>query len=217
MEKREKGKKRLKMLCAALLAGALTGCVSSINENRLAVALDKTDRSAILPLKNCAHEVTFYDMGLQVMEHSGFLNRSGDDYGYYAVKVTSSYDWAPNFFIIGFINGITLFTGSLFGAPTDLRDFSITAYLYIFNAAGDFVRMYKYTDDFTKIAGLYYGQDPNKKASRYYSRLFKGITAQAAAESDEINYFLREAGPVTPEGALEARTKITEFLIKGRP
>jgi hypothetical protein len=206
-------KKALKpLLAACLAAAALTGCVSSINNNKLALALDNAGQSGILPLKNSAHEVTFYRIGLQVMEQSGFLSQSGDAYGYYAVKTASSKDIAPNLLLIGFINGMTLFTGSLFGMPTDLQEFSITAYLYIFNSSGDLVKIYKYTDDFTKIAGLYYGQDPHKKASAYYSRLFKGITAQAAAESAEINYLLQEAGPITPEGILEARAKITGFL-----
>ena len=200
----------------ALAAVALTGCVSSINNNKLDINLDKTGGSAILPLKNSSHEVTFYTIGAQVMERSGFLNQPGETYGYYAVKVTSSKDTAPNFIFIGWINGITFFTGSLFGFPTHLAEFTVTAYLYIFNAAGDLIKIYKYADDFTKLAGLYYGQDPNKKASAYYSRLFKGITDQAASESAEINYLLREAGPVTNETMWEARAKITEFLTSNK-
>jgi hypothetical protein len=62
------------------------------------------------------------------------------------------------------------------------------------------------------MSGLYYGQDPHKKASRYYSILFKGILEQVNIQKDEINYLLKTAGPVTTENMQSARMKITEFF-----
>jgi hypothetical protein len=100
----------------------------------------------------------------------------------------------------------------LIGFPTDLQKFDVTAYLYIFDSTGTVIKVYKNADSFTKLAGLYYGQDPNKKASRYYSALFKTMLEQANRQSDEINYLLEAAGPITNENRQAARLKITEFF-----
>jgi hypothetical protein len=110
------------------------------------------------------------------------------------------------------VNGLTLFTLSLIGFPTDLQDFNVTAFLYIFDSTGTMIKVYRDANTFTKTAGLYYGQDPNKKASRYYSALFKAMLEQANRQSDEINYLLEAAGPITNETMQAARLKITEFF-----
>jgi hypothetical protein len=188
------------------------GCVSNINNTKLSINIDNIQQSEILPLKNSNDEMTLFYIGSQAMEQSGFLNREGQGYGYYAVAVSSSNDKAPNFFICGWINGLTLFLTSLIGFPTDLQEFNITAYLYIFDSNGTMIKVYKNSNTFTKVAGLYYGQDPNKKASQYYSLLFKGMLEQANMQKDEINYLLNEAGPITNDNMQNARMKITEFF-----
>jgi hypothetical protein len=74
------------------------------------------------------------------------------------------------------------------------------------------IKVYRNSNSFNKIAGLYYGQDPHKKASQYYSILFNGILDQVNIQKDEINYLLRAAGPITTENMQAARMKITEFF-----
>jgi hypothetical protein len=197
-----------------LAAFFLAGCVSDINNTRLNIRVDNIQQAEILPLTGSNNELTLYHIGSQVMEQSGFLNREGQGYGYYAVSVKNTRDKAPNFFICGWVNGLTLFTLSLLGIPTDLEEFGVTAFLYIFDSAGTMIKVYRDSDTFTKLAGLYYGQDPNKKASRYYSALFKGLLEQANRQSAEINYLLRAAGPVTNENMQAAQTKLTEFFSK---
>jgi hypothetical protein len=192
----------------------ITGCVSNINNTRLNISIDNVQRSEILPLKNNNDNIDLYQIGSQVMEQSGFLSEYGKSYGYYAVNVSDSNDKAPNFFICTWVNGLTLFLPSLIGFPTDLQEFDLTAYLYIFDSAGTLIKTYKNTDSFEKLAGLYYGQNPNKKASLYYSRIFRAIIEQANLQNEEINYLLRKAGPITDENMQSARIKISEFFEK---
>jgi hypothetical protein len=189
-----------------------TGCVSTINNAKLNIDIGNMSQAEILPLKNSNDDIILYYIGSQVMEQSGFLNRNGQGYGYYAVEVSSYNNKAPNFFIYGWINGLTLFLPSLIGFPTDLEEFDITAYLYIFDSSGTMIKVYKNSNSFTKLAGLYYGQNPNKKASKYYSLLFRGMLDPANKQSDEINYLLREAGPITTENMQAARLKIADFF-----
>lgn len=188
------------------------GCVSNINNNALHIAMDTIPPSGILPLENSNDDVTLYYIGSQVMEQSGFLSRHGQGYGYYAVALYDSSENAPNFVICAWINGMTFFIPSLLGVPTDLQEFDISAYLYIFDSTGSMIKVYKNANSFTKLAGLYYGQNPNKKASRYYSSLFKRILEQAHTQSGEINYLLQKAGPISPDSMQDARAKITEFF-----
>jgi hypothetical protein len=190
----------------------ITSCASTINKTKLNISIDNIQGTSILPLMNSNDDITLYHIGSQVMEQSNFLNRNGQHYGYYAVAVNNKNDKAPNFFICAWVNGLTLFIPSLIGFPTDLQEFYITAYLYIFDSSGNMIKVYKNSDTFTKLAGLYYGQDPNKKASKYYSHLFKGMLEQINTQSDEINYLLEKAGPITDDNMQSARLKITEFL-----
>jgi hypothetical protein len=194
-----------------------TSCISNINNAKLNINIDNIRQTEILSLKNNNDDTTLYYIGSQVMEQSGFLNRNGEGYGYYAVTVSSSNSKAPNFVICGWVNGLTLFLPSLVGFPTDLKKFDITAYFYIFDSTGTMIRTYKNSNTFTKLAGLYYGQDPNKKASRYYSSLFKGMLEQANIQSDEINYLLKEAGPITNDNIQAARMKMTEYFKPIKP
>ena len=189
-----------------------TGCVSNINNTRLNLGIDNIQQSEVLKLINSNDDITLYGLGSQIMETSGFLNQNGQGYGYYAIAIKDGNDKAPNFFILGWINGLTLFAMSLLGFPTDLQEFDITANLYIFDSTGTMIKVYTNSNSFNKIAGLYYGQDPHKKASRYYSILFKEILAQINIQKDEINYLLQKAGPVTTENMQAARMKITEFF-----
>ncbi|MDR2371364.1 MAG: hypothetical protein LBD71_07775 [Treponema sp.] len=187
-------------------------CVSTINNAKLNIDIDNMSQAEILPLKNNNNDIILYNMGSRVMEQSGFLDGNGQEYGYYTIEVTSYNDYAPNFSICGWINGLTLFLPSLIGFPTDLEEFDITAYLYIFDSGGTMIKVYKNSNSFIKLAGLYYGQNPDKKASKYYSLLFRGILEQAGKQSDEINYLLNEAGPITNENMHDARLKMTDFL-----
>jgi hypothetical protein len=143
----------------------VTGCVSNINSSKLDINIDNMPKTNIAPLKNSNDDINLYYIGAQVMEQSGFLSANGQAYGYYAVDIKHSKDTAPNAFIFGWVNGLTLFLPSLIGFPTNLEQFDLTAFLYIFDSAGTLIKVYKYSDSFNKLAGLYYGQNPNKKAS----------------------------------------------------
>jgi hypothetical protein len=205
------------LLPALVLAVLLnTGCVSKINDSRLNMDLGNVRQSEILKLVNSNDDITLYNMGSQIMVESGFMNQSGQEYGYYAIAIYNYVDSAPNLFILGWVNGLTLFVPSLIGFPTDLQEFGITAFLYIFDSTGTMIKVYRNSNSFTKMAGLYYGQDPHKKASRFYSGLFSEILAQANMQKDEINYLLRQAGPVTTENMQDARMKITDFFKLNR-
>ncbi|MDR2922998.1 MAG: hypothetical protein LBU85_06630 [Treponema sp.] len=189
-----------------------TGCVSGINNTRLDLGIDNIQKSELLKLTNSNDDINLSRLSSQIMEESGFLNQNGQEYGYYAIGLNHHHDNAPNSVFLGFINAITLFVPSLIGFPTDLQEFDITAYFYIFDSTGTMIKIYKYSNSFNKIAGLYYGQDPTQKASHYYSILFKGILDQINKQQDEINYLLKEAGPITTENRQAARIKITAFF-----
>jgi hypothetical protein len=189
-----------------------TGCVSNINNTKININIDNVHQTRIFPLRNSNDDITLFYIGFQAMEESGFLSEYGQAYGYYAVAVNYHNYKAPNFFILGWVNGLTLFLPSLIGFPTDLQEFELTAYLYIFDSAGTMIKTYKNSDTFTKLAGLYYGQNPNKKASQHYSILFKKMIEQANAQSDEINYLLKEAGSITNDNMQAARLKIMDFF-----
>jgi len=199
-----------------LTALILTSCVSSVNNNRLNISITNVQKTEIFPLRSANVDLTLYSIGSHIMEQSGFSNGSGQSYGYYVVTVRNSQDKAPNFFICALVNGLTFFVPSLIGFPTDLETFDITANLYIFDSAGTIIKVYTKSDTFTKLAGLYYGQNPDKKASQYYSRLFKSLIEQANNQSGEINYFLRESGPVTNENLQSARAKIADYFKSSR-
>lgn len=116
--------------------------VSYINGAKININLDNTQQSEILKLKNGNDDIVLYQIGLQVMEKSGFLSGDGQAYGYYAVDIKNS----------------------------------------------------------------------NNKASLYYTSLFNGMIETANLQSEEINYLLREAGPITDENTQSGRTKIAEFF-----
>jgi hypothetical protein len=189
-----------------------TSCISDINNANLNMNIDNFQKSEMLNLINSNDDIILYKLGSQIMEKSGFLDQNGQGYGYYAIALRSSKDFAPNKLFIGIFNGITLFIPSLIGIPTDLQDFDITAFLYIFDSTGTMIKVYKNSNTFRKLSGLYYGQDPDKKASEYYSILFKGILEQINLQNDEINYLLKKTGPITTENTQPARMKITEFF-----
>lgn len=196
-------------LCQMLF---MAGCVSNVSNTKININVDNIQQSEILPLRNGNDDIILYEIGSQAMEQSGFLNGYGQAYGYYAVEIENSNEKAPNFFICAWVNGLTFFVPSLVGFPTDLQKIDVTAYLYIFDSTGKLIKIYKNSDSFNKLAGLYYGQNPNKKASVYYSSLFKGMIERANSQSEEINYLLREAGPITDENMQSAREKITGFF-----
>ena len=191
-------------------------CVSGITNARLNLGVGNMQQSEILKLRNGNDDVTLYTMGSQIMEGSGFLNQDGQEYGYYVIAIIDSNDRAPNAFILGWVNGLTLFVPALIGFPTDLQEFDVTAVLYIFDSTGTMIKVYRNSNSFNKMAGLYYGQDPHKKASQDYSVLFREILNHANMQRDEINYLLREAGPITNENMQAARAKITEFFRNRR-
>lgn len=203
---------RIILVVFILIVIFASGCISSVNVNKIDVSIENVNPSEILPLINSNDDITLFNIGAEVMENSGFIKKEEQNYGYYAVTVNSTNTMAPNFFICGFVNGITLFIPSLIGFPTDLQEFNLTAYLYIFNCEGTLIKIYRNSETFKKIAGLYYGQDPNKKASHFYTMLFSGILEQADSQKDEINFLLKNAGPVTNANMLAARTKITDFF-----
>ncbi|MCL2138848.1 MAG: hypothetical protein FWH41_04880 [Treponema sp.] len=188
------------------------GCVSTINDTKLNITIDNIKPVEILLLQNVSDNVTLYRIGSKVMEHSGFINQSGEKFGYYAITIESRNNVGHNYLIFGWINGLTLFIPSLIGFPTESTEFIMTANLFIFDSTGTFIKTYKNSNKFTKTTGLYYGHDPHKKASAYYSILFKEILELANIEKDEINFLLEEAGPITNDNIRSAREKITEYF-----
>ena len=95
------------LLPALVLAVLLnTGCVSKINDSRLNMDLGNVRQSEILKLVNSNDDITLYNMGSQIMVESGFMNQSGQEYGYYAIAIYNYVDSAPNLFILGLVNGL---------------------------------------------------------------------------------------------------------------
>lgn len=190
----------------------LAGCVSNINYHRVDITITDMQKSEILPLKNGNDDLALSSIGSQVMEQSGFLDRTGQPYGYYAIAIKASQDIVPFAWFFFYINSFTLYVPSLIGFPTDWEEFDITAYLCIFDSTGTMIKVYKKSDTFTQVAGLYYGQNANKRAAWYYSRLFKNIIEQVYIQSNEINYLLETVGPITNENMQSAQLKINEFF-----
>jgi hypothetical protein len=201
-----------RFFAVVITMSVLSGCVSTINSHRLDITITGMQKSQILPLKNGNDDLALSSIGAQVMEQSGFLDRTGQPYGYYAIAVKQSQNLVPFTWIVLYINSFTLYAPSLIGFPTDMEEFDITAYLCIFDSTGTMIKVYKKSDAFTQVAGLYYGQNPNKRASEYYSRLFKSIIEQVYIQSNEINYLLETVGPITNENMQAAQLKINEFF-----
>jgi hypothetical protein len=197
---------------SVLLILFTTGCVSEINKARINLKINDIKKSELHKLINGNDDLNLYRLGLEAMEKTDFLNQNGQAYGYYAIEMEVVNDWAANTGLLGFFNTITLFIPSLIGVPTDVKKFDLTVKFYIFDSTGKMIKIYKNSNSFDKVGGLYWGQNPDKKASRYFSSLFKEILNQINVQTDEINYLLNEAGPVTVENMQAARVKITEFF-----
>jgi hypothetical protein len=206
------GKALTLIITSVLLILFTTSCVSGIDKARINLKINDVKQSELLKLINGNDDLNFYRLGLEAMEKTDFLNQNGQAYGYYAIETEISNDWAANTGLLGFFNTITLFIPTLIGVPTDVRKFDLTVNFYIFDSTGKMIKIYKNSNSFEKVGGVYWGQNPDKKASRYFSFLFKEILNQINIQSDEINYILNEAGPVTIENMQAARVKITEFF-----
>ena len=188
------------------------GCVSTINDTKLNISIDNIQQTEILPLKNGNNDITFYSIGSNIMEKSGFFSQNENKYGYYVIAMDSRNKEGRNQLIFGWINGLTLFIPSLLGFPTESSEITMTAYLYIFDSNGKLIKYYQNTNSFSQTTGLYYGQNPHRKASIYYSRLFTEILDHVNTQKDEINNSLRNVGPITNDNMRIAQENIREYF-----
>jgi len=208
--------KKYIILSCVFLFFLFYGCVSTINDTKLNISVDNIQQTEILPLKNGNNDITFYSIGSNVMEKSGFFCQNENKYGYYVIAMDSRNKEGRNQLIFGWINGLTLFIPSLLGFPTESSEITMTAYLYIFDSNGKLIKYYQNTNSFSQTTGLYYGKNPHGKASVYYSRLFTEILDQVNTQKDEINNSLENAGPITNDNMRIAQENIREYFRVNR-
>ncbi|MDR0719151.1 MAG: hypothetical protein LBF78_05900 [Treponema sp.] len=161
----------------------------------------------ILNLRNYGdNDIDFFQQSEKLMKN-GFLDTRGEEYGYYQVNYrTRTVEGS-----LMYIHTLAVTVPLIFlGFPTENAYFYLTADLYIFDSAGNLVKQYQKTGEFSQAAGIYYGGDTTvtQKASRIYSRLYTELFQMANMQSGEINQALMAAGPITKENNSQALANI---------
>jgi hypothetical protein len=190
---------------AAIAGILLAGCVSGIDRYEMDLTISSRP-SRILNLKCYEGLNLSFQQGEKLMK-SGFLDTSGEEYGYYVVEFKSGWDTGTFDGWVG-LESALLFIPSLIGVPTDKETLNVGAQLSIYDSNGTLVKQYQETGQFTKTAGLYYGHNPTKRAAKEMRKLFAKIQEKADRDSDAINYQLLAAGPVIPEKDIVAVAEI---------
>ncbi|MDR1902924.1 MAG: hypothetical protein LBQ88_11660 [Treponema sp.] len=194
-------------------AGVFTSCVSSsIDWFKMEIKSNSNTRSQLPNLRNATADTELYQQAETLM--SGFLDTRGEAYGYYSIDLRYSSSAPASFLAWTLLHSFTLYLPALLGVPTDSTKFTITAYLNIFDSAGNLVQSLNRTGSFVQTGGIYYGHNPTPKAGKEYSKLFNELLEIANMRSREITDELMAAGPITQENTAAARTRISQFKIQ---
>ncbi|MDR0719766.1 MAG: hypothetical protein LBF78_09035 [Treponema sp.] len=196
----------------ALAIGFFTGCASTdVRWDSIKLSRPDTD-SSIYRLQYYYKAGNNIQREIAGLMDDWFSDAADEEYGYYVIHF--SYNYYMN--VMGALaytwDTVGLFFPALLGVPTDSRDYTLTASLYIFDSNGECARILQINDRFTQHTGLYYGYNPSKKAGTRYSRLTGELLEIANLQSRGINQELRAAGPVTPEKDSGARARIQEYF-----
>lgn len=209
------------MLAVGAFVLAFSGCISNVTLREMELESDAS--SEILNLKLVGGEEDYKgsrsqtqykklstenDISISKMEmklFDGYFDETEPQYGYAVLEYESEMlegamsCWAA-----------TLVTIPLYfvGFPTDSADFNLTAKFSIYDSYGNLVKTFSKTDRFYRVAGIYYGKNPTKKAAKCFSALFTELFEAAAHQSRTINEALLAAGPITYQKDADAVAKI---------
>jgi hypothetical protein len=201
--------KKEKFFCTWLMLCIIffQSCVGYIDSRKMDLDANVSSQQ-ILNLRNYGDDdIDFFRQSEGLMKN-GFLDTSGEEYGYYRIDYNGSrIDGLMNLWHSFLITIPYIFVGF----PTDNAHFYLTARLSIYDSAGNLVKAYAKEAKFTQYAGLYYGRDKmvTEKAARTYSRLYGELFKMANMQSSEINQALRVAGPITNDNKEQALARIS--------
>ena len=178
------------------------------------VQLSSNISSQILNLRNSGDGNVNAVRADSVMKN-GFLN-TGEEYGYYTlsigtdnVRYNDSRFEEYNELYIWFVLIFTVTLGFWLGAPFDISEYDLTVNMDILDCNKNIIRSYSDSTRISKAAGMYYGGDATRKASRAFTRMIRNIQQQAAIESSLINEELQAAGPIRRQTAPKRQNDLT--------
>ncbi len=181
-------------------------CVSMVKHEKMEL-ISSQDEPVILKLKNYGDfdETLFIQSENLTKKH--LFKDDGEEYGYYVLNYKTTQ--AKGAF--GVISGFFFYLIP-YGLPTSIAGITLQAKLYIFDSKGFLVKEYEDDDFFIQTAGLYYGHNPTKKATKKYSKMYDDIFELAKLQAEKINKKLLETGPITKENEKDAKDNIKAFF-----
>lgn len=208
-------KEYFKKVCGLMfliLIGLSQGCVHDIAGYKMALK-SKMNNPVILNLRNYRQSSIDLLRQSENLVRGHLVQQGGQEYGYFYVD----YDYSNAYvedqaMLMVLIHSLFGFALIPLGFPTASEDFSLYAYLYVFDSQGNLVKEYKEYDSFTHVAGLYYGYHPTRRAARRFSKMYDNIFELATLHSQEINDALRKAGPITEENKESGREAIDNYF-----
>jgi hypothetical protein len=188
---------RNKHFIAALLVmcWAFSSCVSFIDTHKMDLTT-KNKSGQILNLKFSGDAGDNYSAQAEKLVKNGFINTSGEEYGYYDVRFeVITKDYQPLTAYLSYVPAFwPLF---LFGIPIGGEQFTLVAHFYIFDSNGNPVKHYSNTNAYKQPVGIYNtGSSATKKGTQEFTKLFDVIFDEAANESSVINAALEKAGSI---------------------
>ena len=186
-----------KLFFAALLffCWVFSSCGSFIDIRKMNLDTNNTS-GKILNLKYAGDADEILSATAEKMVRNGFLNRQGEEYGYYDVRYEVTTRTSQGSFVRNLMLSLPILP--ILGVPTGSSQFSLTAHFYVFDSNGSVVKHYSNSNNYNQVFGLYYnGGYATKRGAKEFSKLFNAIFDKAAEDSSAINEALREAGPVS--------------------
>lgn len=208
------------MLAVGAFVLAFSGCISNVTLREMELESDASSQILNLKLvggeednywrgysrhykKLSAGSMSLFDMEKALID--GYFDETKPEYGYAVLEYASDMrEGAMSYW------GAAIVTIPLYfvGFPTDSADFNLTAKFSIYDSYGNLVKTFSKTDRFYRVAGIYYGKNPTKKAAKCFSALFTELFEAAAHQSRTINEALLAAGPITYQKDTDAVAKI---------
>ncbi|MGP1459636.1 MAG: hypothetical protein ACTTKL_10060 [Treponema sp.] len=199
------------ILFFTILTGVLVSVSGCMHTKPIKIAemnLQSDTSGHILNLHNYGDvNLELLNQAENLVAHS-LINKSGDEFGYYAID----YGMSPHLYKGPSVLGHIYIPGALLGLPMTYIRYYLTANLYIFDSEGNLVTMYEEKQDFLHVGGLYYGYNATKKAAKHYSKMFSKMFEKANAESAAINGELKKKGIITETNKKVALPKIRAFF-----
>ena len=190
-----------------LLVFLFSSCVGAIQMTKMQPKL-KFNTPVILNLKNYGdNDIDFFRLKEKLIRGK-LINTSGEEFGYYTLVLKANYDWNLSLYMATCF----LFPLIPLGFPTEGNTINLYETLYIFDSEGNLVKKYFENDEFTQVAGLYYGYNPTRRATKRFSKMTDKIFEMALLQSEEINHALKKKGPITEENKDTALKKIKDFF-----